>query len=415
MMADRSANIAVIGAGIIGLSCAERLSRSTDGVVVVDPAPPGRMTSWGNMGAMAFGEVIPMARPAMIAQAARWLVDPLGPVAISKRGMLQNLAWFRRFAAAAFDNGLDARVEALTRLNALSEEIWEEVLGDTPLWERCNLGRVQHVYDLRVSFEKDAALWEIRERAGHPHRVLAGYESGYGGVAVPAAGIAIATPSWRLTPDPYLLSRKLEEMSLSRGTEIVVDEIMSLEARGDDIVLKCKQGDISCRTVVVAAGARSDRIAKRIGDTVPVIAERGYSYTVPPHDHGVAQYTVFRSHGFVVAPLECGLRIGGSAEFVRPDAPPNWRRLDVILDKAKRFLPHVDLSGGQRWYGDRPSTPDSLPVIGRSPRSNNIIYAVGHGHLGVTQAAATGRLVSDLIEGSLPSIDMLPFSPGRFG
>lgn len=414
-MPDRTAKIAVIGAGIVGLSCAERLSRWTDGVMLVDPCPPGRMTSWGNMGALAFGEVIPMARPAMIAQAARWLMDPLGPVAVSKRTVLLNAGWFRRFVAAAFDGQFDARVGALSRLNALAESEWEDVLGNTPLWERCVHGRVQHVYDTLEALEKDADLWKARERAGHPHRQLPVSEAYDAGMVGPATGVAVETPSWRLTPDPYLISRALAETVLTRGVEIVADEVMDLEADGDGISLKCRDGKISCESAVVAAGVHSRGIVKRLGDNVPVIAERGYSYTVPDDGREIEKYTVFRNHGFVVSPLECGLRIGGSAEFVAPATPPNWRRLDVILDKAKRMLPGVDLSRGERWYGDRPSTPDSLPVIGRSPQSGNVVHAFGHGHLGVTQAAATGRLVSDIIKREQTPIDVLPFSASRFG
>jgi D-amino-acid dehydrogenase len=413
-MTGLKADIAIIGAGIVGLCCAERLSRSSYSVMLIDPVPSGRMASWGNMGAMAFGEIVPMARPATIAQALRWMADPLGPVTVSTGALLRNSGWFMRFGAAAFDKSFRARVEALTQLNGLAESAWEEVLVGTALWDRCVAGRVQHVYDRRESFLKDAALWAIRERAGHEHRELSPSECAESGILLPADGVAIDTPSWRLTPDPYVLSRQLEQIILTRGVEVMADEVANMEPQGERIVLRCRRGEIVCRTVVVAAGVRSRWFAKAIGDTAPLIAERGYSYTVPRHDHGIEKYTVFRNHGFVVSPLECGLRIGGSAEFVSPEARPNWHRLDVLLKKANSFLSDLDCSGGRRWYGDRPSTPDSLPIIGRSSKHRNVFYAVGHGHLGVTQAAATGQLVSNLIEGVAPAIETQPFSPARF-
>lgn len=414
MTSARTASIAIIGGGIVGLSCAERLSRWADGIVIVDPHPPGKAASWGNMGALAFGEVVPMARPAMLAQAVRWLIDPLGPVAVSKRGVLKNLNWFNCFIAAAFDKGLEARVEALSRLNALAEEAWEGVLAGTNLWGRCLRGKVQHVYQSREQFEREMDLWKLREQAGHPFREIAVSQAVEGGLAEAAVGAALETPSWRLTPDPYLLSLKLKEIVETRGVDIIADEVTSIRNHGPSIVLGCREAEIVSEAVVVAAGIGSGRLAARFGDKIPLIAERGYSYTLPRGVRGPAKYTVFRSQGFVVSPLECGVRIGGSSEFVDPAAPPNWKRLDVILSKAKRLLPQVDLAHGQRWYGDRPSTPDSLPVIGRSSRNRNVVYAFGHGHLGVTQAAASARLVSDIIQGNQAPIDVRPFRADRF-
>lgn len=413
-MTTRTANVVIIGAGIVGLACAERLSRSMDGIVLVDPSPPGTRASWGNMGALAFGEIIPMARPAMIAQASRWLMDPLGPVAVSTRGIMANVPWFARFIKAAFDGGFDARVEALSRLNALAESEWASVLCHASVWPRCVRGRVQHVYDTREAFVKDRNLWDKRERAGHPfeERSIADVEAG--GVTMPRAGVAIEAPSWRLTPDPYLLSQTLSQAAQSRGVKILRDEVRAIQPASGRSLLRCEKDDMVSARVIVAAGTASRAIASRLGDTVPLIAERGYSYTLPSEPRGVEYYTVFRSHGFVVSPLECGLRVGGSAEFVDRGTPPNWKRLDTILAKASSFLPGIDLRGGKPWFGDRPSTPDSLPVIGFSARNANVIYATGHGHLGVTQASATARLVADIVLGSAPAIDLLPYSPARF-
>ena len=123
---------------------------------------------------------------------------------------------------------------------------------------------------------------------------------------------------------------------------------------------------------------------------------------------------IFSGHGFVVTPLETGLRVGGAVELAGLKRPPNYARSRAMLEKAKRFLPGLKAEGGREWMGYRPSLPDSLPVIGASKRAPKVYYAFGHGHLGLTQAAATGRLIRDLVSGEAPPIDLSPFRPTRF-
>jgi D-amino-acid dehydrogenase len=167
--------------------------------------------------------------------------------------------------------------------------------------------------------------------------------------------------------------------------------------------------------VVVAAGAWSRRLTDPLGDHVPLETERGYNTTLPLGSFDLRRQIIFGGHGFVVTPLTTGLRVGGAVELGGLDLPPNFARSEAMLRKAMRFLPGLSPEGGQQWMGFRPSLPDSLPVIGPSRASARIIYAFGHGHLGLTQSAGTGRLVADLVSGPAPAIDLAPFRPGRFG
>jgi D-amino-acid dehydrogenase len=155
-------------------------------------------------------------------------------------------------------------------------------------------------------------------------------------------------------------------------------------------------------------------LARSLGDRIPLETERGYNTTLPTTAFDVKRQLIFSGHGFVITPLETGLRIGGAVELGGLDRPPNFARSKAMLEKARRFLPGLDPSGGREWMGFRPSLPDSLPVIGASRLSINVFYAFGHGHLGKTQAAATGRLIRDLVLGQAPPIDLAPFSPQRF-
>ena len=168
------------------------------------------------------------------------------------------------------------------------------------------------------------------------------------------------------------------------------------------------------RQLVIAAGAWSHLLAQQFGDRVPLETERGYNTTLPKAAFDVKRQLIFPGHGFVITPLETGLRIGGAVELGGLQRPPNFARSKAMLEKARRFLPGLDPSGGREWMGYRPSLPDSLPVIGRARSAANVFYAFGHGHLGLTQSAATARLIRDLVTNAAPAIDLTPFSGQRF-
>ena len=172
--------------------------------------------------------------------------------------------------------------------------------------------------------------------------------------------------------------------------------------------------DLRAPQVVLAAGAFSHRIARSLGDKIPLETERGYNTTLPADAVDLRVQITFGGHGFMVTKLDNNIRVGGAVELGGLDAPPNYKRAEAMLAKAKAFLPDLKTEGGRQWMGFRPSLPDTLPVIGMAPATSRIIYAFGNGHLGLTQSAAMARLVADLATGKPTPIDIKPFSPARF-
>ena len=155
-------------------------------------------------------------------------------------------------------------------------------------------------------------------------------------------------------------------------------------------------------------------LAQAIGDDIPLETERGYNTTFSPGHFDLKTHLTFADHGFVVSKVGSKVRVGGAVELGGLSAPPNFDRSKILLSKAKQFLPNMDMVDGEEWMGFRPSMPDSLPVIGNSPKQSRVIYAFGHGHLGLTQSAATAELVRDSILGKPWPIASAPFSPERF-
>ena len=175
-----------------------------------------------------------------------------------------------------------------------------------------------------------------------------------------------------------------------------------------------EQGRHDCDAVVVAAGAWSRNLCRMLGSDPPLDTERGYHLTVT--EPGVMPRLPIYSttRGMVCTPLEQGLRIAGTVELGGLEAPPDWRRADVLMTHAKRWLPGLQDKGTSRWMGFRPSMPDSLPVISASPHHANAYFAFGHGHCGLAYGARSGALIADLMADRAPIVDPEPFRIDRF-
>jgi D-amino-acid dehydrogenase len=231
----------------------------------------------------------------------------------------------------------------------------------------------------------------------------------------PRITCATFIPKWQTVSDPYDYAVAVGQAAMARGASFRRAEVTQLRPEADGVAIQFADGSsLQARQVVVAGGAWSKRLTAPLGDNIPLETERGYNTTLPGYSFDLRRQLVFGGHGFVVTPLESGIRIGGAVELGGLTLPPNFKRADAMLTKAATFMPGLVTTGGKQWMGFRPSLPDSLPAIGFSRQSRNIVYAFGHGHLGLTQSAGTGKLVAELLTGATPSLDLSPFSPQRF-
>jgi len=184
------------------------------------------------------------------------------------------------------------------------------------------------------------------------------------------------------------------------------------------IAIQTVAGDLPADAAIVCAGAYSKPLAAALGDRVPLETERGYHLMVRDPEIMPRIPTADADGKFVATPMDTGLRFAGTVELAGLEAPPDWRRARILLEQGRKMLPGLAGSHPQErisvWMGHRPSLPDSLPVLGPSRATPDVIYAFGHGHVGMTSAPMTGKIVADLVSGRPPSIDVAPFAPGRF-
>ncbi|MTH76819.1 NAD(P)/FAD-dependent oxidoreductase [Paracoccus aestuariivivens] len=410
--ASPQSDVIVIGAGVIGLSAALALQARGLSVTVLDREGPAAGASAGNAGAFAFTDILPLASPGLLRKAPKWLLDPLGPLSVPPSYALKIAPWMYRFWRACSPAQVARSTTAQTALMDLSKaELAPFLAASNTLGMLRKDGNLQ-VYESDAEFQASLAGWQAKERHGIEFRhldaeAMAELQPGLD----PRFIKGTFTPGWFSIADPKLYTLALAERFLAAGGVIEQSAATMLRPVEDGVVI---DGVRTSGHVVVAAGAHSHHIARSLGEKIPLETERGYNTTLPPEALDLRMQITFGGHGFVVSRLSTGIRVGGAVELGGLDLPPNFKRSEMMLAKAKSFLPDLDTTGGKQWMGFRPSTPDSLPVIGHSRATSRVIYAFGHGHLGLTQSAGTARLVADLVTARAPAINLTPFSPQRF-
>ena len=409
-------DVAIVGAGIIGISTAFKLQEFGRNVVLIDRKGIAEETSRGNAGAFAFSDVIPLATSGVLGKLPKWLSDPLGPLSIRPEYLPQITPWLLRFWRAGWPDRVAASLKAQSALMRVARSEAESLIASAGLGHLIRRDGVLELYEseaeLRATARDDAAKAaegiEFRHVRGDE---LTALQPGLS----PRIACGTFIPQWQTVQDPYDYAVAVGDAAKERGARFRKGEVAQLRPQDDGVIIELSDGTaLRARHVVVAGGAWSKRLTAPLGDDIPLETERGYNTTLPGYSFDLRRQLVFGGHGFVVTPLAGGIRVGGAVELGGLNLPPNFKRADAMLTKAAMLLPGLVTSGGTQWMGFRPSLPDSLPAIGFSRRSRHIVYAFGHGHLGLTQSAGTGKLVANLLAGAAQPIDISPFSPQRF-
>ncbi|MFC6446052.1 NAD(P)/FAD-dependent oxidoreductase [Shinella zoogloeoides] len=416
MQTEIEPGVVVIGAGVVGLSAAIAAQARGLAVTVLEREEPAAGASAGNAGAFAFTDILPLASPGILKKAPKWLLDPLGPLSVPPSYALQIAPWMFRFWRACSAARVAHSTTAQTALMDLSKAELEPFLAETGTLSMLRKEGNLQVYESQAELNASLPGWKARAEHGIEFRHMGADE-----MAAIQPGLAprfthgTFTPGWYSIADPKLYTLALADHFRARGGRIERAEVSSLHPVEGGVEIRITDGrTVRARKVVLAAGAFSHQVARSLGETIPLETERGYNTTLPADAFDLRTQVTFGGHGFVVTRLSTGIRVGGAVELGGLKLPPNFRRSEAMLEKARRFLPGLKPEGGVQWMGFRPSLPDSLPAIGPARATPNAVYAFGHGHLGLTQSAGTARLVADLLTDGRTAIDIASFSPQRF-
>lgn len=406
----------VVGAGIIGTAIAYDLQKRGRQVVLIDKGPVGRGASYGNMASIAVTEFMPASRPSVWRQIPGWMLDPEGPVRVRPGYMPKLVPWFVRFIAASRPKKLRA-LEAEGA--ALCRRVYDDLLPllrETGLEGELTEEGCLSLYSDEAEFRADREHIEILERFDFPHRRLTGGEARELEPELSdGIGLAVLFPQNRSLRDPFRLVSSLAERFTALGGEIRRGKVAGFDRAGRITAVRLEEGErIVAEEVVICAGAHSALLSKMLGEPIPLETERGYHTQIMSSGISMRHSIIWPARAFMVTPTAGGIRVGGTVEMAGLDAAPDYRRSKITVRRAQAALPNLRCEDFSEWMGHRPALPDTVPVMSASAKVPGVFYATGHGHLGVTYAATTARLMGDLITGATPPVDMRPYRVDRF-
>ncbi len=414
-MSDKK-TVAIIGAGIVGVSTAIWLRRDGHDVILIDREGPAAGASHGNGGVLASCSIIPVTVPGLIWKAPKMLFSPDQPLFLKWGYLPKLMPWLIRYLKTTNERDMRHRAAALTHIIGDSYADHQALSAGTAAERWLIPSDYLFLYRDRAHYDGDALGWSVRKEHGFAWDVLEGkalrdYDPVYG----PDVGLAARLGNHGRISDPGAYVKALAAHAEGTGVKFVRAEVEDVVREGGTVTGVRAGGEtIPCDTAVVALGAWSGPLAAKLGIKAPMESERGYHLELWEPSVMPRSPVMVASGKFVATPMDGRLRLAGVVEFGGLDAPPSRAPFKLLEKNIKAAIPGITWKKTVEWMGHRPSMADSVPVIGAVPGLPGAYAAFGHDHVGLTGGPKTGRILSQLISGRQPNIDLTPYSPARF-
>ena len=413
-MSDNKTDVAVLGAGIVGVSAAYAARQRGLSVVLVDRREPGSETSYGNAGILSSGSISPLNNPALWRALPKYLTNQHPALRWNMGWAIRNPDWVVRFLSNATNSRLRPRATALHGLIGASLKLHREWIVKAGA-----AARIRETGWLKA-WRSDAVASAKLEQAllseyGIESRLLdrqdiSALEPGI----VPVYKVGLLHTQTASVDSPGNVVKAYANMLAGSGGEIRQSDIKAIVPDGEGWRAVLADGAISARHVVVALGPWSSDILRPLGYRVPLAFERGYHREFKPNPARTLQRPIHDADGsFLMTPMEQGIRVTSGVELTDRDAPSSFAQIDAVVPLARGVVEFGD-AVGETWRGARPTLPDSLPMIGPAPRHPGLWLAFGNQHIGFTTGPATGAAIAAMIGGAPPPFDVTAFAPGRY-
>ena len=409
-------HVVVIGAGIVGVSTAIWLQRAGLQVTLIDREGPAAGTSYGNAGLLAAAAIVPVTVPGLLKKAPGMLFNPNQPLFLRWSYMPRLLPFLMRYLSYANKPDME---RIATNLNGLLHDTVDQHLAlakGTKAESFIKTGDYIFGYKDRASFEYNSMEWGVRKRNGLEFEEMdevrfAEYDPAMAG----RFGFGARCPNHGYILDPSEYVKALAtHIETGGGTflKAEVSDIMNDGELASSVVTT--QGNVPCDHVVMATGIWSGPLAKKLGIKIPLEAERGYHIEFVNPSITPKSPIMVSSGKFVITPMKGRLRCAGIVEFGGLNDKRSKAPIELLKRQVLELIPELEYDRIDEWMGHRPSTPDSLPVIGSLGKVKNIWAGFGHQHIGLTAGPKTGRWLAQLISGQSPNIDLKPYASDRF-
>lgn len=411
-------HIGIIGTGIVGAATAAWLQRDGHRITFIDPKEAGEACSFGNAGSLSPSAVLPVGMPGMWKKVPKWLLDPDGPLVIRTHYLPTVLPWLMRFMRHSSEKEV---TRIATAMRGLLAPVFDAY---TPLVQRAGAsGLIRqdgclYVYSSRESAQRWSWGADLRrslgvEMQGLDAEELFELEPDLRG----SFSFGQFAPENGSTPDPEALVKVIYNQAIKDGANHLRVAATGFNKKDGQVTkVKLSNGEyLVVDSVVIAAGAWSGKLARQLGSKVPLETQRGYHVTIKSPNVALNRNVMAVEQNIMVNPMSMGLRLAGTVELAGLKAKPNYQRAQSLLAKGHDIFPTLDSTDHSVWMGHRPCLPDSMPVIGRAPKTENAWFGFGHGHMGMCGGATTGRELANIISGREAQIDLSPFRADRFG
>lgn len=403
-------DILIIGGGPVGLSCAYYLLKSGRKVILLDMHEIGKGSGAGNAGHIVPSHIVPLAAPGVVTSALKWMLDPaLSPFGMKFSLAPRYVAWLIQFAAACNEANVQRGILPLKYLGQLSAENFSQIIVDEKIDCHYRATGFLNLYKSQKAFEAGEREADFMQEHGIPVRV---YDKSEVHEVEPAAreevlGGVHFTGDAHLDPAQFLkgLAKRVRRM----GAQVLEDTAVTgfLAAEGKVRAVQTSRGEIEAGQFVLAAGAWSGILARKLGLHVPLQPARGYSLTASAVPHMPRHALILGDRRVAVTPLGDRLRVTGRLEVGEFSTTPNPHWIQRLEGFAREYLRLEEaLEIHETWAGLRPTLPDGMPLIGFSPRHSNLILATGHAMLGLSLGPGTGQVVAELANGIAPASEL---------
>lgn len=408
-------SVLVIGAGMVGVSCALALQKRGLTVTLIDRKEPGRETSYGNAGVLATSSFVPLNNPSLYARIASYLGNRHPALNLSWRRTLTRPGWLLRFLWEARPSQAGTRIEALQALTAGTVERHRALMAEAGVSHRLRETGTLKLWRTEAGHEAARAEHEFLKRHGIGSQILdrqgiSGVEPGLNPIF--PAGLLI--PAVGSVDSPGAVTAAYAALFAKRGGRIEQAVVTGLIRQGGGWRANTATGSFGADLAVVALGPWSGDLLKPLGLDPWLDVERGYHRHLKPNAGASLSRPVYDVDGaYYMAPMEQGFRITSGVDLSDRDAPDEHRQIDAATASAREAFPLGEVVG-ETWRGARPTLPDSLPMIGEAPRHPGLWLAFGSQHIGFSTGPITGEIIAAMVCGEKPPIDPTPFRPGRY-